>query len=202
LIDNALKINDPSASGSDLLGARLVGRWKSGAPVQLSPLRDNPKLAVDPQHNNSFTYTTADVCPFAAHTRKMNPRGDIPVTAIATHRVIRRGIQYGPEVGPNEKVTRKDRGLLFVSYQADLSKGFQFLQKSWANNLNFPPKPNPGIDPIIGQGTRTMTGANPENVTASLDLVREWVISKGGEYFFAPSITALRGFDKSIHLDL
>jgi deferrochelatase/peroxidase EfeB len=34
--------------GSDLLGARMVGRWKSGAPIDVSPFQDDPALAADP----------------------------------------------------------------------------------------------------------------------------------------------------------
>ena len=41
---------------SDLLGARIVGRWKSGAPVDLSPLQDDTTLAADPNRNNNFTF--------------------------------------------------------------------------------------------------------------------------------------------------
>jgi deferrochelatase/peroxidase EfeB len=36
------------AEESDLLGARMVGRWKSGAPIDLSPFQDDPELAKDP----------------------------------------------------------------------------------------------------------------------------------------------------------
>jgi len=34
--------------GSDLLGARLVGRWKSGAPIDVTPFKDDPVLGTDP----------------------------------------------------------------------------------------------------------------------------------------------------------
>ena len=36
------------AEGSALLGARMVGRWKSGAPIDVSPFQDDPVLAADP----------------------------------------------------------------------------------------------------------------------------------------------------------
>ena len=41
---------------ADLLGARIVGRWKSGAPVDLTPTQDDPALAADPQRNNNFDF--------------------------------------------------------------------------------------------------------------------------------------------------
>lgn len=71
------------------------------------------------------------------------------------------------------------------------------MKLAWANAPNFPPKGiESGFDPIIGQATdptsRTIAGTDPRNQTATLSLPEEWVISKGGEYFFTPSITGLR----------
>lgn len=132
---NAPRVNDPAVDTAELLGARLTGRWKSGAPIQVTPFQDDPELAKDPKKNNVFTFDKGnqDKCPFASHVRKMNPRGDLEPDQIEDRRVMRRGIQYGPEVNDREKEqhkTEKDRGLLFVSYQSNLEKGFQFLQKS------------------------------------------------------------------------
>lgn len=68
----------------------------------------------------------------------------------------------------------------------------------WADNTGFPiNKPvTPGFDPIIGQQSdlaiRTLSGTDPNNQTATLSLPAEWVVPKGGEYFFSPSIPALR----------
>lgn len=71
------------------------------------------------------------------------------------------------------------------------------MELAWANEINFPPKGmTSGFDPIIGQATdptsRIITGANVRDQTATLSLTEEWVVSKGGEYFFTPSISALR----------
>ncbi|KAF8851549.1 Dyp-type peroxidase [Acephala macrosclerotiorum] len=199
---------NPLGAPQDFLGARLVGRWKSGAPVDLTPLHDDPALAADPIKINHFTFDaqSQERCPFAAHIRKTNPRGDFTPDVAEKRRILRRGIPFGPEVSPIEKQNQKtvlDRGLLFKCYQSQIAVGFQFLQKSWANNPAFPfgrtKVPTPGFDAIIGQaptgGDRTMdigTAANPNDPNASLDLPVEWVISKGGEYFFSPSISALR----------
>lgn len=46
-----------NAMSPDLLGARIVGRWKSGAPVDLTPTQDDPVLAADPFRNNNFNFS-------------------------------------------------------------------------------------------------------------------------------------------------
>ena len=80
---------------------------------------------------------------------------------------------------------------------------------AWADNFSFPPKPpppttlpadTPGIDPIIGQlspieknpGSRSLQGTDPNNATGELALPINWVVPKGGEYFFSPSIPVLK----------
>ncbi|KAJ8108503.1 dyp-type peroxidase [Nemania bipapillata] len=127
---------DPT--GAELLGARMMGRWKSGAPIDLTPLRDDPALA----HSQDFRFdpNSQERCPFAAHIRKTNPRADLDFVgpnATEIRRIIRRGIAFGPEVTQQEKKEMRsssdeklERGLLFVCYQANLSQGFQFMQKS------------------------------------------------------------------------
>lgn len=52
VVDQAAENNMPP----DLLGARIVGRWKSGAPIDLTPTQDDPVLAADAQRNNDFTF--------------------------------------------------------------------------------------------------------------------------------------------------
>jgi deferrochelatase/peroxidase EfeB len=39
-----------------LLAARMVGRWKSGAPLESAPLHDNPVLGADDRRNNDFEF--------------------------------------------------------------------------------------------------------------------------------------------------
>jgi len=190
--------------GSELLGARLVGRWKSGAPIDLSPFDDDPELAADPERNNNFRFAAEKgfqkICPFAAHVRKTNPRADLedpPFSAsIQKNRITRRGIQFGPELTKEEKKagkTLENRGLLFACYQTSINDGFAFLQKSWANNPGFPPQEpqNPGLDPLIGQGNRTLSGTDPNNPLTELAMP-DFVVSRGGEYFFSPSLKALK----------
>lgn len=111
-----------------------------GAPIVEAQLRDDPALADDPQRNNLFEFIRdkQQICPFAAHIRKMNPRGDRddPKNSIDPHLIPRRGIPFGREVTDEERntgVTLHERGLYFVCYQSDLSKGFSFLQRRKAS---------------------------------------------------------------------
>ena len=46
--DGNKKVLTPE-EGSALLGARMVGRWKSGAPIDITPFEDNPTLGTDPK---------------------------------------------------------------------------------------------------------------------------------------------------------
>jgi len=195
--------------GSALLGARMVGRWMSGAPVDITPFVDDPALGTDATKNNDFAYvgeiTSSFRCPFAMHIRKTNPRNDLEVppagvtpTDLTLHRIMRRGIAFGPEVTEAEKKSGKTmhgRGLLFAAYSTSINAGFKLLQHTWANNAGFQPFSQstspPGLDPIIGQGTRSTIGLDPLLPLKSFSL-GNFVIPKGGEYFFAPGISGIK----------
>jgi deferrochelatase/peroxidase EfeB len=105
----------------------------AGAPVDVTPRQDDKELGKDTSQNDNFRYDpfSQDRCPFVAHTRKTNPRSDLPNTE--PHRILRRGIPYGPEVTKAERKAGKtelNRGLLFKAYQSNISNGFQFIQSS------------------------------------------------------------------------
>jgi hypothetical protein len=61
----------------DALAAKLVGRWRSGAPLVRAPDRDDPALAED----NDFGYHHGDplglACPLGAHIRRANLRDSL-----------------------------------------------------------------------------------------------------------------------------
>lgn len=58
-----LKDNASSPEEEELLAAKMVGRWRSGAPLVLAPEHDDPGLAADPQRAGR---RTPAVC--AAHS--------------------------------------------------------------------------------------------------------------------------------------
>jgi Dyp-type peroxidase family len=196
----------------ELLAARMVGRWPSGAPLEVTPLRDNPALGGDEQRNNDFGFADDALqrkCPYAAHIRKMYRRDDVAAAAEAQrHRIIRAGIPFGPEVMPGETTTKYSRGLMFVCYQTSIERQFEFIQRRYANNPDFPAdkrRPGggavvPGFDPIVGQapgnGARAMDEPFPNypagNRRTTLDMPDQFVNLTAAAYFFMPSITALR----------
>ncbi len=198
----------------DLLGARLFGRWRSGAPLELAPLYDNAALGGNAMRNNDFDYGDDPFqrrCPYAAHIRKAYPRDDAPggEAEAQRHRILRAGITFGPEVASGETTTSHSRGLLFVCYQTSIERQFEYLQRRHANDPGFVSgkvRPMsgapvmPGFDPIIGQaaneGAREMDEPYPNypagNRRTTLEIPRQFVVLTAAGYFFMPSISALR----------
>src|SRR5436190_6866597 len=92
-----LHANGDTPAEQELIAAKLMGRWRSGAPLVLAPQKDDPQLAADPERNNNFDYGTMDphgyAVPLGAHIRRMNPR-DTAVN-MNRRRIIRRVGTYG-----------------------------------------------------------------------------------------------------------
>ena len=51
-----LRQHGETAEEQELIAAKLMGRWRSGAPLVLAPEKDDPALGADMQRNNDFTY--------------------------------------------------------------------------------------------------------------------------------------------------
>ncbi|KAL8709808.1 MAG: hypothetical protein Q9225_007397 [Loekoesia sp. 1 TL-2023] len=195
-IDLVNKFKDASCKSPAHLGAKLMGRWPSGAPVAKFPDEDAPP---NTPLDNNFKYKGVSKfnCPFGAHIRKVNPRTD--GGAVTTARMIRNGIPYGTDFDPDNPPTDPNdtRGLLFAVYQSCLENSFQFVQKSWSNNESFPVSKT-GHDAISGQAkdrgllNTTLHNEDDGNLVPGLGQFQESCIMKGGEYFFVPSISALK----------
>jgi len=194
-------------------GALAVGRFQDGTPVVLSQTDG----FVPPKENN-FKYDDDPKgfkCPFHAHIRKTNPRGESGDEAERRHRITRRGITYGrrnrhPDFSQAlEDLPSTGVGLLFMCFQASIATQFAFIQKLWANNPGFL-STDVGIDPVIGQsksGSAPLEqkwprqwGPQPDpssGGTKPPDMDQfsfaGFVTMKGGEFFFAPSIPFLKG---------
>ena len=203
----ATKLGLKGKEARELAGALVVGRFEDGSPVALS---DEAKGANPP---NDFDYTNdpGSRCPVHAHIRKVNPRhADAGERA---HIMPRRGIPFTDfprKVHPSDLPGSEDLadfdanvkldlptggvGLLFMAYNSSLTNQFVFTQQSWANSARFP-SAGVGADPIIGQGADTpvdqtwpLKWDDTGGATTPLNFAN-FVTMRGGEYFFAPSLT-------------
>src|SRR4029079_17189440 len=130
-----LRANGSTEEERELVAAKLVGRWRSGAPLTLAPDLDNPALGADPQRNNNFNYADDShgrKVPFGSHIRRMNPRDTklTRLTDVNIHRLIRRGTTYGPPYDPNALSEADDevpRGAIFLFISAKAMATIEFL---------------------------------------------------------------------------
>ncbi|MBR0848362.1 Dyp-type peroxidase [Bradyrhizobium diazoefficiens] len=212
----------------DWVGARVVGRWRSGAPVTRTPDADRPEFVADNRVANDFRFRLAGtrpqlvatqpplpdlplsqadpkgaICPFAGHIRKVNPRDDAVELGgpgdTLTHLLVRRGIPYGPAFADPRHAAEdgRERGLIFVSYQASIERQFEFLMQNWVNGDDLP-HVGSGRDAVLGRH-RPQEGApassieivDGEGKSHRLVQMQDFIVARGGGYFFSPSITGL-----------
>lgn len=212
---------NPTPAQGSLAGAMVVGRFENGTPLALDGVvkpvgKDEiPNDYTFEAPNNDSADSAGLRCPFHAHTRKNNPRtdgfappGTTPVAANKEHRIVRRGIPYEDKPRKRGKdgllddavQPTGDVGLLFMCFQADILNQFEFIQRVWANNEDFE-HGAVGIGPIVGDTTPGVTPIkqqwpvgynNPNNNPVKKPfLFTDVTKMKGGEYFFAPSLSFL-----------
>lgn len=187
-----------NADARELAGALVVGRFEDGTPVVAS------KRALGAPHvANNFVYTgdpDAARCPFHSHVRKTNPRGDTVALGASLeeerqHLMPRRGITYGQRKPDLSDLPSSGVGLLFMAYNQDIERQFEFTQMKWADAANFA-RTGTGRDPVIGNGTAghkwPKAWDDPNAGVTPFDF-GEYVTAKGGEYFFAPTLGFLTG---------
>jgi Dyp-type peroxidase family len=185
------------------IASRMMGRWPSGAPLAVSPERDDPRL----KEHNEFLYDT-DVdgfaCPLGAHVRRTNPRAvlkpyPVPNSLSMTdaHRLLRRARVFGPpSLADRLADDGAARGIHFFCVNASIKSQFEFVQQTWCNNPRFGGL-NDNKDPIVGDngcpGQPATYMSIPQRAggfrTAALP---RFVTVRGGAYLFMPSLSALR----------
>jgi len=203
----------------DLMGAKIVGRYKSGCPVEARKFQPGPHpfrlasvdpgianlaLADDDTLNNNFEFgDDADgaICPLSAHIRKAYPRDELTTKKVEDsesdtqqHRLLRRGIAFGASLGqPNGGGPNDPRGLLFLAYQNSIAEHFEFVQTNWVNNANFPPA---FAVPTTPPGQDPIIAQSPQGPfvlppNPAAISINHFVTTTGGEYFLAPSLDTL-----------
>ncbi|MEV4372488.1 Dyp-type peroxidase [Nonomuraea sp. NPDC049637] len=192
-----LKDNATSPQDEELLAAKIMGRWRSGAPLALCPDHDDPVLGADDARRNAFLYQRDDpagyVTPGGCHIRRANPRDAAVAGVPRLHRMIRRGTVYGPPL-PDGVLDDDgaDRGLMFAFVGAHLGRQFEFVQTEWMNDGVFFGA-GPARDPLTGSADGSSDFTIPRRpVRRRLCSLPRFVVTRGGEYCFMPSLSALR----------
>jgi len=198
---------------AETLAAKLVGRWKSGAPLVRFPDADPGAHAI-----NDFGYRYEDPngfrCPFGSHIRRSNPRDtfddapgklelardpfEAPTRIANRHRLVRRGRAYGKPVrwktvngSTLPEPDDRERGLHFVCCVSSIRRQFEFVQRTWVNN--------PGFDGLRGEPD-PLAGSKRDEARFTIQApvpsprlkLPNFVRVRGGAYFFMPSLRALR----------
>jgi deferrochelatase/peroxidase EfeB len=201
----------------ELLAAKICGRWRNGVPLALSPETDSPAGGITPEQMNNYGYVNPDGsgdpkglrCPVGAHMRRVNPR-DQPVTGQGqpggsnnTHRVIRRGMPYGPNYDPAKPYDGIKRGLLGYFINSSIENQYEFVLGHWVNDSEFAGEvrlPAKAKDPMIGTQNPEESifvipqagGAPPIKLTG----LSSFVTTKAAAYCFLPSISAVKFISK------
>jgi deferrochelatase/peroxidase EfeB len=197
----------------ELLAAKICGRWRNGVPLALSPETDSPAGGIPLDQLNNFEYVNADGsgdpkglrCPVGSHIRRINPRGQ-PVTgqgepggSNTTHRLIRRGMPYGPIYDPKQPYDGVERGLLGYFINSSIENQYEFVLGQWVNDSEYAgavrlhPKSK---DPLIGTQDPAESifvapqpdGKPPIKITG----FSSFITTKAAAYCFLPSITAVK----------
>ncbi len=214
-------IQDPDDARETLM-AKMAGRWSDGVPLSLAkdvaawrqfnidhPTSD-PKARYAALTNFSFRDDPdGSKCPLTAHMRRVNTRDMMDPTGKDgsvlnnRRRVLRRGLPYG--YSPDGALDKGERGLVMLVVCASLFRQFEFVQQQW---INYGLDSHAGSDacPIVGNHSDGTSGGKtgpkakfviPADPASGhppfiVEGIPQFVETRGGEYFFVPSMTALR----------
>jgi deferrochelatase/peroxidase EfeB len=150
---------------------------------------------------NAFAYANDPAgarCPLGAHVRRANPRDALGFggRTMSRRRLIRRGITYGKYLAPDQQDEEQDeerRGIIFIAFNSGFDQ-FEFVQRVW---MNFGDDFEQGndTDPIAGSRKegRMMIPGDEETGRQPFTCfdIPSFVETRGGDYFFVPSLTGL-----------
>jgi deferrochelatase/peroxidase EfeB len=206
----------------ETLLAKMAGRWSDGVPLSAAPtyadwqefnrlyppseahtVRDDSerqRRLVDFLYHDDVDGTR---CPMTAHVRRANTRDMLDPRATGAakdrmgsalnnrRRIIRRGLPYGKDGAADG-----EHGVVMLVVCASLQRQFEFVQQQW---MNYGLDSNAGNDtcPLIGNhgpDEKFVIAADPTSGRPPFFAtgLRQWVQTRGGDYFFQPSMTALR----------
>jgi len=203
----------PLDDARNIIKAKMVGRWPDGVPLAVAPTiaewkKFNAQPADATQNGISrlvdFKYGDDPdglKCPVTAHSRRTNTRDGLvrngKTSALNNRRrILRRGLPYGSSAAAEDRLDEREHGIIFLAMCASLPRQFEFVQQQW---LNYGLDANAGNDtcPLLGNragDAKFLIPVDPESGDAPFicNDIPQFVEVRGGDYFFLPSMTALR----------
>jgi len=203
--------------GIPLMAAPTHAEWKAFQARQAAAQQAGDKvalaqIALDYVNFKFHPDPDGGRCPVTAHMRRVNTRdmldpaypspkpNDFNLSMLNNRRrILRRGLPYGA-VDPAQPSDAGEQGIIFLAVCSSLFRQFEFVQQQWIQyGLDF----NAGNDtcPLLGDhGPKDAPDAKfviPGDAATGrppfiCDRVPQMVEPRGGDYFFVPSMTALR----------
>jgi len=198
-----IRASDPDAGqvNATWLAERIVGRSVDGhllCPGESYHSADKYGLP-----DSSFLFGKVDPkargCPPGSHVRRAFPRDALApsqtedsrrelLQAANNHRILRRGRKFGPKIDDDRRADKEDRGLLFMCLNTDIERQFEFIQQTWLLNSSFATLFEE-VDPLLGPAGKQTIRDGPLRRMVDVDT---YVRMAGGDYFFLPSMPALK----------
>jgi deferrochelatase/peroxidase EfeB len=188
-----------SGIGTELLAAKVIGRWRNGVPLALSPDTDSPTppLTYDQLNNYGYLDDPSGLrCPVGAHMRRANPRDQPmkPVGDSLARRIMRRAMPYGPQWKPGDPPDTQPRGLVGHFIGASLLLQFETIMGEWINTGMTEPGISGTNDALLGPDPShaRLDIPSTDGTTTTVSGFGPFVRTRAGIYGFLPSLSALR----------
>ena len=119
--------------------AKIVGRWPNGAPLVTAPEAPSPRAFIPRRPAPTISATRRRIwtglrCPLGAHVRRTNPRDalgfDGKLGVPAPHDPPRNALRATARTVVAIEDDGQDRGLVFVCFNASISRQFESMQAS------------------------------------------------------------------------
>ncbi len=187
------------SDAQELLAAKLVGRWRSGCPLALRPDKDDEVLATGlggEQRLRLRERSSRDrLSARLAHPAHEPARRRIPDTLARTHRIVRRGLPYGPPLAPMA-LRATGRSAAWRSWPSTPASATSSssCRASGSTTASSPGCRREMSIPSRRRAARRLPFPDPARQRQPRNIfdLPAFVTLKGGGYYFIPSLGALR----------